>query len=213
MAEAHGNALRNFDLRLKACTVQAACGREYVLGSKLKGWLVHEPLAPHDSHLIQLHQHVYPDWEKKPVHLMPPNKIVSDNCVFLFCILLEMRLGSLIHQIWRHHKSDEDLPINLFAVKELFAALKIPDYEKTAVEFDKLQWKYAPARLDLYTGWVYHERRVMPFRRRLKINEKGATAQLWQIEVLEDFVSDKLKQMVPDSVFDPKDGLGPVSTF
>ncbi len=40
---------------------------------------------------------------------------------------------------------------------------------------------------------------------------KGATAQLWQIEVLEEFVGPELRKAVKNSVYDPNDGYGPVS--
>jgi hypothetical protein len=68
-------------------------------------------------------------------------------------------------------------------------------------------------RLDLGAR-EYPPNRVLPFCRNSPINYKGGTAQVFQVEVLKEFVSPKLQKAVEQSRYDRNDdNLGPVSYF
>jgi hypothetical protein len=84
--------------------------------------------------------------------------------------------------------------------------------EKLAVDFNREQWRFCPAKFELEMGRNFGKDRVLPFFIKEPINFKGGTASLWQIEVLEEFVGLKLRKTVRSSRYNSrKDSLGYVS--
>lgn len=91
--------------------------------------------------------------------------------------------------------------------------------DQRATDFDNIQWRFCPAQFDLDMGREFWKNRILPICSRQPINlTKGGTAKLWQIAVLEEFVGKELREVVKNSVYDPKvyggqhqDNLGPVS--
>jgi hypothetical protein len=195
--------------KLKEYTLKACCGGDYVLLSKFRHWLK-EPRAGSYTMVSRLHDVAYRSWTK-PARLISADQICEDNCILLFSILLEMGRGELIHEIWNRGKNDRHLPIDLYALLLMFEGMEDPKYQQLAEEFDQRQWKYCPAILEFNKARQYPQNQILPFSKREKINEKGGTAQLWVIEVLEEFVEAKLRMKVEGSKYECKDGLGPVS--
>lgn len=217
MADDRDAAIRNFKSTLKECMVPAVCGRSYVRILKLTQWLNSkvrsEGWEPTQVRLLLDYAYSRRD---RPTHPITKEQLCDskDGCLLIFCILLELDRGDLIDKVWRQDKTDNDLPIDLRALRETFEELDVPDSDKVAADFDKQQWKYCAAKLDLNKGRQYPESKIMPFHRREEINKKGGTAQLWQIEVLEEFVGPSLREAVKESRYDPMDdGLGPRYEF
>ncbi len=215
MAESHTQAIVDFWAELDKCTTEAFCGRRYIRISKWTSWFRSKVTAggyetTQASRLLKAaYKHIDTPAPPMDIEHLCDSK---DGCLLIFSILLELGRGDLIDAFWRLEKLDKQLPMDLFSLKSLFKSIGIPTSDQLAIDFDEQQWKYCAAKLDLHGGRQYPENRIMPFRRRLKINSKGGTAQLWQIEVLEEFVEPRLRKAVETSRYDdPGDGLGPVS--
>ena len=69
----------------------------------------------------------------------------------------------------------------------------VTDAMAVAQAFDQLQWKYFPIILDFSKGRQYEKGRILPFVKKAPINHKGGTARVFQVEILEEFVSARLR--------------------
>ncbi|KAL8772818.1 MAG: hypothetical protein Q9209_002163 [Squamulea sp. 1 TL-2023] len=191
----HEISLRELKAKIGACTMEAVCGRSYVLVAELTQWLrsrIHSDKST--TQVGRLLMTAYPDqilpssteqlWEK-------------DNCSLLvFCILLLIGKGHLIDDFRRHDILDKHLPIPHQQLRTKLQDFRIPDAIRLAADFDEKQWPFCPAKFDLHSGQEYNEHKILPICKKVKINEKGGTAQLWQIEVKEEFVGHRLKEAV-----------------
>lgn len=214
-ASEHAVAIQDFKAKLRSCTTEAACKRSYVLVSKLTQWLRSKVQVlgfetTQASRLLHFaHRH--------SLHGTPVRRqTLSDGenpFLLIFSILLELDMGDLIFSFIRSEKGDIHLPIDLYTLKEIFKSNNVTDPEERAKAFDDAQWRYAVPRFELEKVYSFHRNRILPICRKKPINEKGGTAKLWQIEVLEEFVGPRLKQAVRNSCYDPKNGdnLGLVS--
>lgn len=223
-----------FQRRLAEYTITApqpplACGRAYVRVSKLSEWLKSEVRLPNNNTTTQvsrLLEYAYQDWPGRG-HARPMTReklVVGDNrCCLIFCILVKIGWGNLIHLFRKLEKADHHLPIPLSTLKTTFGTMcnrypaafttKTKDPDELAEKFDREQWQFCPAKFDLQEYPDFHEKRIIPILRKEKINSKGGTAILWQIEVLEEFVEKELREVMASSLYDnPKDNLGPVSS-
>jgi hypothetical protein len=152
--------------------------------------------------------------QNRPARPIDTEELFDDRagCILTFSILLELGRGDLVHWFWRWERGDKQLPIDLVSLRAIFRDMQTPNWVQYAEAFNDVQWKYCAPKLDLNNGRQYPEQRIMPFRRKKQINKKGGTAQLWQIEVLEEFVEPKLREAVTKSRYDLGDGFGTVST-
>jgi hypothetical protein len=213
MSDSHDAAICDFKKVLNQYTIKACCGRPYVRVSKLTEWLrskYYDKWTQADRLLEAAYRH-------RVLPALPINKEElcdgEDCCLILFSILLDLGRGELINQLRRQDKVDRHFPINLLELTRIFRDMNIEDADMVAEAFDRLQWKFFPARLDLGAR-EYPPNRVLPFCRKAPINDKGGTAQLFQIEVLEEFVSPKLREAVEQSRYENDDDkLGPVSHY
>jgi hypothetical protein len=122
----------------------------------------------------------------------------------LFSILLELEKTQFLRSIWSFDFINRQLPLDLSKVEELMDA-GIPDASTLAADFYAKEWKYYPAILRLDESMKYHKRRIVPILNADPIKPSG-TAELTKIEVLEDFVVDRLKAQVPQSRYLKDDG-------
>ena len=212
IAAEYGAAIRDFKATMQRFTEEAACGRRYVLVTKLKEWL-RSKVRP-DSNLTHvgcLLRGAYHGRSKKqpglPVDLEQFQS--DDNCrLVMFSILLELDRGALVDRFQRQNIVDAQLPINLQSLQEKLETLHISDAEELAAKFNDLQWRFCAAKLDLNMSWDHKREMTIPIHNKEKINSKGGTATLWQIEVREEFVSDRLRQAVLSSRYgDPPDAV------
>jgi hypothetical protein len=210
----HDLAIREFKAKVIECTDEAICHRQYVLVSKLIQWLKSK-VRSGGYETSQASRLLDAAYRRRITPALPITKEQlsdgEDRCLLVFSILLELGRGELIDLLWRREKVDKRLPIALLDLQDTFQALGVRDPYRVAEAFDDLQWRFCAAKFELNMGREYPRQRIMPIRRKLEINEKGGTAQLWQIEVLEEFVGRELRDAVKASAYDPKDGLGKVS--
>jgi hypothetical protein len=215
--EQHQAAIRDFRRVLNEYTVKAYCGREYVLVTRLTTWLKSQ--CPSGDY-TQVDRLLAAAYRNRTVPGLPINKDdlcdLNEGCLVLFSLLLDLGHGDLIHKLQGREKFDKKFPIDLTQLRPIFREMGMPDSDRIAEEFDYLQWKYFPAILDGQKNRQYPQNRILPFTKRVPINEKGGTAQLFQIEVLEEFVGPKLRHKMKQFRYDvigedDDDRLGPVS--
>ena len=209
----HNAAISDFTNKLREYTTKGVCGRPFVFVERLIQWLKSDGGAG-GSQASRLLAAAYP--KADPTFLPITTEQLCDRaegCLLIFSILLQLDWGDLIDEFWRREKVDKNLPIDLNWLRNTFKELRLPkfDADELAFRFDYFQWKYCPARFDLNKGWTFIPKRIIPICRRVEINQKGGTAQLWEIEVPEEFVGKKLREVVKESRYDHEGGNGPVS--
>ncbi|KFY94147.1 hypothetical protein V500_03400 [Pseudogymnoascus sp. VKM F-4518 (FW-2643)] len=213
-----GDPIADFKAVLASHTKKATCGRSYVLVSKLRLWLKSNvPSGGEDrNQASRLLAYAYRSRENKPSLPITPEVLTDSHneCLLVFCILLELGRGHLVHRFYRRNKLDKHLPIPLESLRDTAAKISMSNLNEFVEGFDKLQWKFCPAIFEMGMGREFQENEVLPFCKKEEINKKGATAQLWQIEIPEEFVGLKLRAVVKDEKYDdPNDGVGPRYNF
>jgi hypothetical protein len=207
-------AIQDFKNALKRFTMAGDGGHNFVLVSSLTTWLKSRVRVGNVeiSQAARLLGAAYAHEEDKLTLPINEKQLLDkiDGCLLIFSILLEIGHGELIHRFMRLDKADKHLPVDLYSLRSICQGMKLAEPEKLAMSFDQLQWKYCPVILDLYMDREFPRGGVLPFSRKVPINQKGSTAQLYQIEVLAEFVSWHLKDVVKGSGYELDDGLGPV---
>jgi hypothetical protein len=132
-------------------------------------------------------------------------------CVAVFSILLQIGWGDLIHLFRSHEIFDSSLPVVLFTLKDIFREmiryLQLEDQispDALAEDFNNQQWSFCPA-IFREGEFDFVQNRIIPIFSKEKINTKGGTATLWQIEVLEEFVHESLRKIFEESAYDDED--------
>jgi hypothetical protein len=211
------SAMHDFNTMLAACTYPAVCSREYILPSKLTDWLKSETsYGPGTTQVARLLRYAY--YKKSSVGLpVREDRIHSGPkpSLLVFSILLKIGCGHLLHH-WRQKDIvDQSLPIPLYSLQKLVERMDIPNVDKDDItnNFDRAQWRFCPAKFELGDDIDYiNKDRIIPICRKKLINDKGGTAELFQIAVQEEFVGKRLREAVSSSRFDDrKSGLGVVS--
>ena len=213
----HENVVRDFKAMLKKWTVLGTCKRQFVLVAKLTSWMKEPGPGCHNRRTGCLLQAAY-SRRNEPGLPIEADHIAQggQSALLTFCILLELDLGRLIHIFHSHELVDRKLPIDQHQLCEKLEVLDdLPEpAEQLAMKFNEKQWRYCAATFDLRMGREYVSHKILPIRVKRKINKKGATADLWYIEVHEEFVTKRLRDAVPDSRFSlegPDGELGYVS--
>lgn len=130
----------------------------------------------------------------------------------VLCILLTIDQGKMVTQFQNNQLVDKYLPINYHYLREMLG-------ERLAEDFNNAQWKFVPASFDIRSLKIksqqvlpIHQKESVLKDRRGKPYQKGGTAELFTIEVLEDFVSEKLKSAIQRPPYSSEqDDLGLVS--
>jgi hypothetical protein len=215
---AQERVITEFQDILRKCTLQAVCGRSYVQVEKLTKWLTNKRPGHDTSHAFHLLQAVYRSRnEDSPATPISIEKLChpKTHSLLVFSILLDLRQGQFVDWFARQKMVDESLPIDLLYLRkklELLKSRKLPDPLEFADKFDQMQWRFCAPKFELDMDFDFPQNCIVPINRWSRINDKGGTAEVRQIEVLEEFVSDELKEVVKSSRFDnPRDGLGYVS--
>ena len=192
--------LEEFKTKLKYYTRQAECGRSFVLVDSLQGWLnsAVEGQGTHADRL--LHNVAYKDRPKPGVPISPEKLKSGDGCCLLvFCILQLLGRGDLLHIFSRKEKVDRLLPLSPHDLLQIFKSGEVEDLT-IASQFYDLQHQFRPARFDLHGRTEWDRDTVVPIYRKNHI-KSGATASLWQIDVPEEFVGEKLRDVASGSRF------------
>ena len=221
-------AIEDFKTCLNECTTSTppppkACGRPYVRVSKLIRWLESETDLRGDktTQTTRLLDYAYRNRRQQRIPMDRSKLFQAGNpCILVFVILLTMDWGWLVDRFHSSHLTDAKLPIDLATLKIKFKDMadrgilknnnSSPD--ELAELFNRTQWKFCPAKFNGEYDEYWEKDRIIPINKKELISEKGGTAKLWQIAVLEDFVGPELRRLVPHARYDDKkDELGPVS--
>ncbi|KAI9744665.1 MAG: hypothetical protein M1818_002194 [Claussenomyces sp. TS43310] len=222
----HTRAIIDFEAQLEGCTIKTpdppiACGRSYVRVSKFTEWLGSEATLRGNTttQTSRLLEYAYRNWPQHARTMTRAKLFDSESpCIIIFCILLKVGWGELIHLFRKRQKVDKHLPIDLLSLKKIFGQIaQVPGLprplltpDELAAAFDREQWQFCPATFDLDEDPDFHRKRIIPIFRKEIINMKGGTASLWQVEVLEEFVGKRLREVVKTSLYNgDQDHLGP----
>jgi hypothetical protein len=222
------DAIKDFEIELRKCTIKTpdpplACGRSYVRVSKLITWLGSEAglRGYHTTQATRLVEYAYTNWRGAARPITREKLFDGENrCILVFCILLKLGWGDLVHVFRRVESVDKHLPIPLSTLQGIFHQIRAedlrrapPNLDQLAADFDREQWQFCPAKFDLEDCPDFHRNRIIPILKKAKINDKGGTATLWQVEVLQEFVGKKLQEVVQTSLYNiDEDHYGPVSS-
>lgn len=214
--------IREFKTQLEQYTVVGKCEPAYILTEKLKTWLKSKTGSGRNetTQVERLLDATYSSSGRPGADVSLPVTIEEfcsgQNCSLLvFSILLELRYGHLVDLFQPEGIVDRNIPVKYLdalkdQVKDISEQHGIPDL---AERFYEMQWRFCAAQLRLRDRQNYVPNHIIPIIDRQEISKKkGATAEVYQIIIPEEFVEDRLREFVPASRFDnPEDNLGPVS--
>ena len=186
----HAKHIQDFKDKLAECTQTAVCGRPFVLVAKLQDWL-RTQAKPSTTQISRQVSAAYRtrDRPNLPVSLnvFEPG---STSCLLIFCILHMIGHGDLIHTFTEEGIVDPQLPLPLDAIENIFVK---SNKKHLAREFIDKQYRFCPRRFRFQYHAAWSNDMVIPICRKTPINE-GGTAHIWQIEVPEEFVEERLRQ-------------------
>ncbi|KUJ18189.1 uncharacterized protein LY89DRAFT_41524 [Mollisia scopiformis] len=199
------NTVLGFMNVLQKCTVASVSTRPFVLVSKLTEWF--RSTVQHGNRKITQAERLL---ASTYAYQGQPRVRDIDGCFLIFSILLELGHGELVIKFLSLDKADKHLPVDLYSLRSICRQMRLADAEKVAMHFHQLQWKYCPARLDLHMGREYSQIKIMPFSRKVRIDNDGGIASLWEVEVPEEFLGHSLREAVKSSRYNRTDDeLGP----
>lgn len=194
----------DFNKKREELTQTASCGRNYVLVEQLSAWLKNKRQDDKiESRAELLLKEAYRDRKEWGYPILAESVCNGDRrCLLVFSILLACGSGKFIHQFRSHDIIDRHLPMDLAQLRKKIRAMNLSDQPGLADRFDSLQWQFFPVKLEFDDQNVYPEKRILPICKKEKINEKGGTAQLYQIAVQEEFVGPNLRSAVASSRYE-----------
>ncbi|KAK7977786.1 hypothetical protein PG988_005276 [Apiospora saccharicola] len=131
------------------------------------------------------------------------------HCYIVFAILLYLDFGHLIHTFQRFGITDgalqnQRLP-DLDGLKEELQSY-VPDADTLISKFDDARFMFQHVPIDLNMSMVCSDRGrgrwISPYCKRQLINNKGGTAQVWQVSMQDKILSPGLKKRLGRSEFD-----------
>ncbi|KAH9218138.1 hypothetical protein DL95DRAFT_521669 [Leptodontidium sp. 2 PMI_412] len=185
-------------------TRKAVCGQEYVLVDSLTQWL-ESRVQPQSSttQASRLLEAVYrsPD----PGDPITPEQL--GDCLIVFSILLTLGKGYLIHFFRRYQIHDRHLPIPPLTLRDKISTLGLPaEFESAFIE---TQWRFCPVKFDLGMDNFCPPDSIIPICRKKRINKKGGTSEVWDVDVYEEFVAPNLRSKLLNSRYELKEPSGP----
>ncbi len=151
-----------------------------------------------------------------PFRISSESILTGDHrCVLVFSILLSLDKGDFINCFWTAGYVDSKLDTSLddYELRRYLSLSGLSDPDNLIDRFERVKWSFCPIKLRLNMSESFKGGRwILPFCKRRKINEKGGTADLWQVLVQEDLLPEELKNRIPGSKFDDETYRG-VSGF
>ncbi|KAL8716475.1 MAG: hypothetical protein Q9225_006202 [Loekoesia sp. 1 TL-2023] len=185
--------IHEFASVVREYTMQNVYGKRFILIPFLRQWLLAKG-SPFASRLDLLLDSVYSEMTIVPIEADAISS-GSQECLLVFSMLVELGHGYLIDRFQKYGLTDSRLPFDLKQVKDYLIRMAWPNADELAQVFWKTQWAYLPMRFEYGFSCVCPPQNVIPIQRRQRVNDKGAIAELWQVEVPEAFVGHKLRQM------------------
>ena len=190
----------------KDWTRKAVCDREYILVHRLKAWMNNVEEGGTQNNAGRLLHAVY---SNHPKHQFQPVDSQSiSTCLLVFAILLLHGFGDRVHHFRRANIADNILGTSSLSYRTLRHMLRddAEQANKVLTLFDRDRWKFCPVeiRSDMEKTYLY-DRQIVPFCKKQAINEKGGTAQVFQVLLQEDFVSSELQDRMSYSKVEDKE--------
>jgi hypothetical protein len=195
----------SFLSKLKSCTMHNAIGGTWINTRPLLAWIL-EKVDQQVTRLEHLLDYAY------SASMVPSIKASDlsrsgEASLIVFSLLLELRHGHLIHRFWRHGLNDSRLPFDKGSLDSV-----LMEHVSLVSQILLAQWKYCPIIFDLDMALELPAKAVLPIIQRQRINDKGTTAQLWEISIPEEYVGRSLRRAASFSAFSSaSDNLGRVS--
>ena len=189
-----------FRQKLKELTRKAACGRQYVLVHSLKAWL-NDKKHNRVTHLIgeAFSSHRF----SRDLTSLPG----IENALLVFSILIDIDCAQYIDKLLRNDIVDSSLHSTDLKsrIQDCLERNNVESPDIIASNFDCKRWSFCPVEFTARISHVLPRERVLPIHLRELINDKGATADLWRIDVPEEFVHEDLQASVSHSKSRAKD--------
>jgi hypothetical protein len=208
----HESSMHDFRETVRACEMKAICGRTFIRVEQLKAWV--------SGQMGRLLEAAYQTGSQThpALPISERNICSSHNCASLiFCILLEMGAGSVIHYFYRLGLYDSRLgDLDSGSLQQTLKHSDLGskegiDIEEFAKDFAKRQWRYCPVKFEFEDMKDCKPQQIIPIHKKEAINDKGFTASVWQVEVLEEFIGPPMRKVIATSRYtDVGDGLGQV---
>ncbi|RWA06079.1 hypothetical protein EKO27_g9026 [Xylaria grammica] len=197
-------------------TGEAVDGRKYVRTRGMVDWMrKSQPNSAANGALLL--DYVY-EAAPTPSHEFYPvewEQISNDNCIVMFGLLTVLGYGHLVDVFRRHDIRDSYLSNtgHIIKVRMLEGHFKSDESSQEFMSiFEHRRWEFSPVEFYLCMDTDLDTRRVLPFCRKQRINHKGATAELYEVAVEEDFVQESLRVATQGSKYDDR-VLGPCYRF
>ncbi|KAI1123858.1 hypothetical protein F5Y10DRAFT_43490 [Nemania abortiva] len=208
-----GETLESFTVRMRdQWTCETADKRQYVRVKRMIDWM--RETEPNNTIVngSLLLEDVYDAANKHSFQFLPikwEQIISTENCIIMFGLLTILGYGHLIHVFQRHsiHDHLRGAIIQKSMLEDHIESLA--ELQSFMANFERRRWEFSPVEFNLDMDIVLEDERcVLPFCRKQRINQKGATASLFEVAVEEDFVQGNLRGVIQGSRFtDPVFGL------
>lgn len=208
----HESSMHHFRKTVRACEMKAICGRTFIRVEQLKAWV--------SGQMERLLEAAYQTGSQThPALPISERQICSSHhCASLiFCILLEMGAGNKIHYFYRLGLYDSRLgDLDSGSLQQTLKRSSLGSEEgidigEFAKDFARRQWRYCPVKFELEDMNDCKHQQIIPIHKKEAINDKGFTASVWQVEVLEEFIGLPMRKVIATSRYtDSRDGLGQV---
>ena len=196
----HTEIHREFQRKLEECPHTAACGRPFVPVGRLQDWF-RSSCRPGVTHIDQYEIAAYRIWRTPNLPTSPDTfEEGPECCLLVFCILLMINRGELIHHFKEESKVDQRLPFSLEEVSVVLNNAGVSNADSLYRDFDDKQHRFCSPKFYYRGNKHWNEDVVIPICSKMPINE-GETAKLWHIDVPEEFVNGTLKQKSKSSRF------------
>jgi hypothetical protein len=189
-----------FRQKLKELTRKAACGRQYVLVHSLKAWL-------NDKKHNRVDRLIGEAFSGNRFDRDLTSFFGIDKALLVFSILIDIDCAQYIDKLLREGIFDGNLHLEGLKdkIQDCLKRNHVESPDIIASNFDCKRWSFCPVEFTPRMAHSLPRERVLPIHFRELINDKGATANIWRIEVPEEFVHAALQACVPHSKTKPRD--------
>jgi hypothetical protein len=171
-------------------TITSVSGRPFVKVNALKDWLLSSSITPWFSNIFLLLK------EHASLAMLSRDVLNGQNeSLLVFSILLLLRRGHLLPKFMEAGIVDRTLPASRKALSKVRLLLEKLDWS-VVHDFEKLQWSYCAAVFGESQSQTFGDR-ILPFVKKERVNKKGGMAKVFEVEVLEEFLSPRLRVSIP----------------
>ena len=210
----------DFKKKLNEWRRKATCGRHYINPGQLREWMATVESGHKFDNATRLFNEVYSEMANKGDYGPRPrsHRILAgdEGSLIVFSILLDLGYGHLVEIF--HNADIYDTRIE-FAdnylethLRERLDRTKISlaqsssgeskdeSIDRVIQDFKQARWSFYPARLKFKMPSTLHDRDwILPFSERRRVNDKGGTANVWQVRLREDDVPSDMRMAISDS--------------